>query len=161
MLKQSLLLPALILSLHAGASQSQKNELAEKLIHATAVLEMIKASVPGLNSKCIDKAWRQRSPELNQAYQDEYSGEELQQLNQVFLTQAGKHYVADMLNKVRLNKGLPVMQTVNFNEQEQQLVRDFFETPTGKKFSSGSSAQRMQSVGMQVGFGISVDCFKK
>ncbi len=149
------------LALNSHANETEQAREADKLLQATAVRDMIKLSIPQVSPACIDKSWHKRAVELNQAYQQEYSLAELQTLNAFFQTQAARHYVLEMANQIRLNKALPVMQPANYSELDKQHVQVFFETPTGKKFSSGTAAKRINDVGMQVGMAISLDCFKK
>lgn len=161
MKKKIVSLALCLLSLNSQASDSEPKKQAAQLLQATAVLDMIKLSSPGLNPACLDKAWKKRSIELLDAYQQEYSLDELKTLNQFFTGWLGKRYIADLANQVRASKGLPVMQPSQFSEQDKQQVQEFFETSTGKKFSSGASAKRMNDVGIQTGMALAMDCYKK
>ncbi|MFZ6747037.1 DUF2059 domain-containing protein [Undibacterium sp. JH2W] len=145
----------------AAGSDSAATAQATRVINASGVVRMIKATSQPAKFPCIDKTWKKSEAEVQGLYVANFTSEELRAVADFYETPLGVKYITAFETQAyNRNHPAQVKAVATFSDVEQNEIKQFYETRAGKKYMSGPEAQIMTDATMRIGFDIAVACFK-
>ncbi len=120
---------------------------------------MVKATSQTAQYPCIDKNWKKSVPEIQRLFVSNFTIDELRTLASFFESPLGSKYITafetQFYNSRHPEQTRPL---ASLSEAEQNEVKQFYETPTGKKYLNSPAAQAITDATIMIGVKIGVAC---
>ncbi|MFZ6780369.1 DUF2059 domain-containing protein [Undibacterium sp. Ji83W] len=157
----SSLLCSIYVSAYAADNITSPKTEATRVIKASGIVRMVKATNQPAKFACVDKAWKKSEVEVQGLLATNFTGEELHTIADFYETPLGAKYITAIETQV-YNRNHPAQaKTIaNFSDAEQLELKQFYETPAGKKYLSSPEAQIITDATIKAGFDIALACFK-